>query len=438
MPTPNPNSPGADLSGNLPAISDETSAALDALLKKQEEDASPVSGATGATGPSGAAPARGADGKFLPRTEPAATGATGATGPGHDTTPGSNLPASGAVSGAASGAITDAFADVQAPQLKGKSAEAFENIKRLANEKLVALQTERDTLDKQVKELTEKAGRLDPKLEAELKELREFRRKLDVEADPEFKKFDEEHNTQAESIYGKLLAVGVPEHTVEKIKTMGGVFKVQWDPILEKLPSQARRFIEVKLTQLEDLRDKKSTAIATAKKNSEEFLTQRAQAGETAKKEFREKAATTLDTMLPKLDWFVEKKLTDKSTPEEKASAEAHNKLLTETKAAIKDAIDDDSAEMRAFLAVGLAQLMKLRADYSAATAAHKSEVETLKKELGEANALLEKIKKGSTNRLRDSAATTATNVPAGAANVNEKPADALDRARAEVEARRG
>jgi len=432
MPNPNPNSTGADLSGNLPSISDETSSALDALLKQQEE-AGPIEGNKGPTGPAAPAaePRDPKTGKFLPKTQPAATGATGPSG---DATP---PVVSGDATPPVSGAATDAFSDVQAPQLKGKSAEAFENIKRLANEKVTALQTERDAFEKQIKELTEKAGRLDPKVEAELKELREFRRKLDVEADPEFKKFDEESTTQAESIYGKLLAVGVPEHTVEKIKSMGGVFKVQWDPILEKLPSAARRFIEVKLTQLEDLKEKKSTAIATAKKNSEEFLTQRAQAGETAKKEFREKAATTLDTMLPKLDWFVEQKPTDKSTAAEKASIVEHNKLLTETKEAIKEAIDDDSPEMRAFLAVGLAQLMKLRADYSAATSAHKSEVTKLKAELDAANALLEKVKKGSTNRLRDTTATT-TITPGGAANVNEKPADALDRARAEVEARRG
>jgi len=428
MPNPNPNAHGADQSANLPSISAETSSALDALLKQQEDD-SPITGNAGPTGPSGdATPASGATGpedkrdpatgKFLPKGQPAATGPSG------DATP-------------VSGATTDAFADVQAPQLKGKSAEAFENIKRLANEKVTALQSERDAFEKQIKELTEKAGRLDPKVEAELKDLREFRRKLDVEADPEFKKFDEESSTQAESIYGKLLSVGVPEHTVEKIKSMGGVFKVQWDPILEKLPSAAKRFIEVKLTQLEDLKDRKSTAIASAKKNSEEFLTTRAQAVETAKKDFREKAATTLDTMLPKLDWFVEKKSTDKSTDAEKASITEHNKLLTETKEAIKEAIDDDSAEMRAFLAVGLAQLMKLRADYSAATSSHKSEVAKLKAELDAANTLLEKVKKGSTNRLRDTTATSSI-AAAGAGSINEKPADALDRARAEVEARRG
>jgi hypothetical protein len=432
MPNPNPNAPGADQSANLPSISDETSSALDALLKQQEDAVGPAPGTTGNKGPTGPAsaepiaePRDPKTGKFLPKTQPAASGTTGPSGAVTE-------PVTPPVSGS-----PDAFADVQAPQLKGKSAEAFENIKRLANEKVTALQSERDAFEKQIKELTEKAGRLDPKVEAELKDLREFRRKLDVEADPEFKKFDEESAVQTESIYGKLLSVGVPEHTIEKIKSMGGVFKVQWDPILEKLPSAAKRFIEVKLTQLEDLKEKKSTAIASAKKNSEEFLTQRAQAGETAKKEFREKAATTLDTMLPKLDWFVEKKPTDKSTPEEKASIGEHNKLLTETKEAIKEAIDDDSAEMRAFLAVGLAQLMKLRADYSAATSAHKSEVTKLKAELDAANALLEKVKKGSTNRLRDTTAI-ASIAAAGAGSINEKPADALDRARAEVEARRG
>jgi hypothetical protein len=135
------------------------------------------------------------------------------------------------------------------------------------------------------------------------------------------------------------------------------------------------------------------------------------------------------------MDWFVEKKPTDKSTEAEKASIVEHNKMLNDTKEAIKEAMEDDSPEMRSFLAVGLAQLMKLRVDYTSAISSHKAEVEKLTAELTAAKALLEKVKKGSTNRLRETPATT--NAPnAVGAGINEKPGDALDRHRAEVEAK--
>lgn len=424
MPAPtNPNAPGADLSANMPSISAETSSALDDLLKQQQDDNQPTPPAKPDPTPT---PARGPDGKFLKPAEPAPiVPATPPTEPKPDPAPEPKPDP----------APADPF-DVAPPaNLKPKAAEAFENVKRLAKEKVATLQAERDELDKKYKELSEKAGRVDPKVEQELKELREFRRKLDVEADPEFKKFDDEHNSNAESIYGRLKAVGVADTTIEKIKGMGGIFKVQWDPILEKIPSQARRFIEVKLTQLEDLRDKKAAAVAAAKKNSEEFLTQRAQAGEQSKQAFRAQASKSLDSMLPKMDWFVEKKPTDKSTEAEKASIVEHNKMLNDTKEAIKEAMEDDSPEMRSFLAVGLAQLMKLRVDYTSAISSHKAEVEKLTAELTAAKALLEKVKKGSTNRLRETPATT--NAPnAVGAGINEKPGDALDRHRAEVEAK--
>jgi len=433
MPNPNPNATGADLSANLPSISAETSSALDELLKQQSEQTDDP--------PKSSSP-RGPDGKFLSAGTETATGATGPSGVRGEKGPDdSGLEAASGPTGSpgptgSSGAV-DPFDAIQAPtNLKPKAAEAFDNVKRLAKEKVTALQSERDELEKKYKELSEKSGRLDPKVEAELKELREFRRKLDVEADPEFRKYDVESTTQAESIYGKLLSVGVAESTVEKIKSMGGIFKVQWDPILEKIPSQARRFIEVKLTQLEDLKEKKQAAVAAAKKNSEEFLQNRAAATETTKKEFRGNASKTLDTMLPKLDWFAEKKPTDKSTDAEKASIVEHNKFLTETKEAIKEAMEDDSPEMRAFLAVGLAQLMKLRVDYSSAISSHKSEVEKLRTELDAANKLLERVKKGSTNRLRESPATTSEVSTPGAGTVNERPSDALDRIRSEVEAK--
>lgn len=175
MPNPNPNAPGADLSANLPSISAETSSALDELLKQQsDEGGDPTPPVIKPT------PQRGPDGKFLPTT--GVTGASSPTGPqgspGVTGTPG-DTGASGPVVPGATGPTTgnpgptgpldpaDPFDAIQAPQnLKPKAAEAFDNVKRLAKEKLTALQAERDDLDKKLKELSEKSGRLDPKVEA--------------------------------------------------------------------------------------------------------------------------------------------------------------------------------------------------------------------------------------------------------------------------------
>ena len=410
--------------GDLPQTDPASGEALDALfadaLKKAEGT---PDGPTGPTGASGAAPDPGASG--TPAPDPGASGSTGATGAsGAAPDPGaSGTPAP----------VTD-FEKVELPpHVKPKTVTAFDDVKRLARDKISGL--EKELLDAKAKLVeTEKKlgdGAITPELKKEIEELREFRRQLDVEADPSFQKFDSQATVEAESIYSRLIGAGVSKETVDKIKSLGGVTKVEWDPILAKLGSADKRFIEVKLTQIEDFAEKKKRAIADAKKNSTEFLAKRTAETESSRKVAKEQSAQTFSQLSKGVDWLKTKTPDPKANGADKAAVEAHNKLVAEANETIKEALEDDSPEMKAILTMGVVRLVKADADL----ATTKSELEGVKKQLAEANALIAKIQGKSTGRLSSIPSDEPAPKP-GAGTLNERPADALDRLFKEAQAK--
>jgi hypothetical protein len=170
----------------------------------------------------------------------------------------------------------------------------------------------------------------------ELEELRAFRLKLDVEADPSFKKFDEQVTANVESIYSKLRAAGVGEESIKKIQELGGPGEVDWDSLSSKLNPQLKRYIDGKLFENEDLVEKKKQAIEAAKKNAGEFLKTREQELGKSTEANRKATETEINGMLPQMPWLKEREITANAKPEEKASAESHNKLISEIRENMK------------------------------------------------------------------------------------------------------
>lgn len=312
------------------------------------------------------------------------------------------------------------------PHSKPKSVEAFSQVKQMARERIAKAQEEVSALKDQVAKFEEaaKGAGIPPEVQKELDELRAFRKNMDVEFDPSFKQFDADIAANVEAIYAKLSASGTDEESIKKIKEFGGPQEVAWEKLSEKIPASVMRYIENKLFTNEDLAEKKKKAIETAKKNADVFLKGRSdelsKSGELRKKQVEGEMAA----MLPQLKWLDEKKPTK---PEEKPAADAHNKLVADIKEDIKAAMEDDSPQTRAILIAGFAQLRKVRADYEAFRASHKTEVEGLKEELKKQTDLVERIKKSSTTRLRDSSAPKGEDVPKKATDYNVEPSQAID-----------
>lgn len=315
------------------------------------------------------------------------------------------------------------------PNAKAKSGEAFSEVKRVAREKISLLATKTTELESKVAELTEKTkdGGLTPELKTELEELRGFRAKMDVEADPAFKSFDIKATEVTESIYAKLIAGGASQPVIDKIKALGGINEVSWEPLLKNLPEQIRRSIESKLVEVEDLGERKEKAIKEAKENAGKYLAERQQQTTKQKEISTQKALAYGEKLLAETDWMKPKPVPSGATPAEKTKIEDYNKFLKDASVAVSEAAKDDSPEMRAALGLGVAELMKVRRDFAEHKSSSEAQIKELKKNLEEAQALLEKIKKGSTQRLRN---TPASDEPATRKTTKEleSGAEAIDR----------
>lgn len=329
---------------------------------------------------------------------------------------------------------------------KPKTVDSFDKVKAVARERIAAVTKEREALAKEVETLKGKVVEGLPKeVEAELKALREFRAKIDVEADPAWTSYDKTVAENTESIYAKLLATpGIDQKSIDKIKELGGPQEVDWDGPNIKLPAQVRRFLDAKLVENESILEKKTKAIADAKNNAEQYLSTRREE-QTKGAQLQNKAVETeIEAMLPKFSWFRDLKAKEGATDAEKAAIDEHNKLIEDSRNTFKLAAEDNSPGTRAILAVGYAQLLKTRVDFgafrneaAAKEATAKAEKDALTKELEEVKAKLEKVKRSSTTRLRDTPAEDVnhTNKPKQV-DINTPGGEALDRQLAAIRAK--
>lgn len=326
------------------------------------------------------------------------------------------------------------------PYTKPKAAEAFATVKQIARQQIDAVIKEREELSAKLKTAEEKAsqaGKLPPEVEKELKELRDFRKRLDVEYDPSFKQFDSQIQQTDESILGKLKEIGVSEENIKKIRETG-VGEVEWDDILPKLPSQARRFVEAKLVSREDLGEQKKRAITTAKNNADGFIADREKEEERLATQVAQEVTTHFNELTSKLSWFKRATPPPTATPEEKAGAEAHNKFMDHVESVIKDAAEDDSPESKAILTLGYVQMMQLqretaamRAGLDSQTKAWEAKEAALNAKIKEQFDFIERIKRSSSSSFNSVPVVEGGVKPAKPIG-SESGQEALDRMRGE------
>ncbi len=312
------------------------------------------------------------------------------------------------------------------PHTRPKSKESFELVKKLARDKVAALEKERADLEAKVKELAEKGnGKVDPAIVKELDELRKFRSKLDVEADPAFAEYDTKAKNNVEAIFAKLAELNAPKESLDKIREMG-VENVDWDSV--KMSAQLRRFIESKLATNLDLADQKKAAIAEAKKNADEYLKTRRETFAKKSEDESKSVENEINALAKDFSWMSEKQSKTGATPEETASIEAHNKLATDIKGMMTEAVNDSSPRMRALLAIGTAQFVALRDEHARVKKDYETKLAAITKERDEAKAFVEKIKANSTNRMRETPAVPPVPKDKATNPLDERAGEALDR----------
>lgn len=321
------------------------------------------------------------------------------------------------------------------PHAKKNSAEAFSKVKTLAKLEIDRVTAAAAAAKKEAEELKAKLaeGRpLDENTEKELTELRAFRQKLDVEADPAFKEFDARIVSNGETILAKMKLVGFPDDYIAKVKEVG-VNEVDWEPILAKMPPSARRSIEAKLVENEDIAEQKTRAIAKAKENAGEYLKTREKSLSQSTEVFSAETKEKVSAYLPKLEWLKDQPIGKDAKPEEKKAIEAHNAFVKQIREDMDISIADNSAETKAILVVGYAQLRRVRADYENSKATWAAEKAALEKERDDAKGLVARVKSASTARLRESPATSPTSGAKKSDPLTESTGDSLDRLRDEA-----
>jgi hypothetical protein len=314
------------------------------------------------------------------------------------------------------------------PKASPRSAEAFASIKIKAAQEIAKRDEELSKVKADLEEVRKvTANALTPELEKEINELREFRVKLDIEADPKFKEFDRRAEGAANFIYSRLKANGVvTDEIIKSIKGYGGPANVDMEKIFEKITDpQLKRLVENKLVEIETAAFDKEQAIDRAKADVHGYVTERQKQNEQVGQAHQSATKAQLDTMMQNMKWLAPRKTEAGAKDEEKKAVETHNAFVKELNAEIGEALKDDSAQMRATLIAGTAQLLYLQQVHSAAL----GKTAELERQLVAANDFIAKYKRASGSGLKESAAPPSGKV-AEVRNVvdfNTPPTQSLD-----------
>lgn len=310
-----------------------------------------------------------------------------------------------------------------------KSAEAFAAVKIKAAQEISAREQKLAEAEKKNKELEDKLKTPVPEaLTKELESLREFRARLDIEADPKFKEFDTAISQTREFIYAQLKGnPAVTDETIESIKKYGGPENVNLDKLFASLKDPAlQRIVDSAITDIEKAKFNKQEAIKSAKANIASYVSERQKEWEQSASSFANQTRAHLTQYSSKLEWLKPKMVPDGADASAKKAVESHNEFVAATNKSLEEAISDDSAEMRAILITGMAQLLYTQRIQEATSAENKS----LKAEVAKLTEMVNKFKTGSTTRLRENnTAPGSGSIPAAkpADMLNVRPADALD-----------
>lgn len=285
--------------------------------------------------------------------------------------------------------------EYQLPQhTKPKTAESFAALKSAARTKLQEREAALAEAQKSLEDAKSKASQaMTPEQKAEFDRLAKLEKTILVQTDDYFKtNFDAKVVDAEQAVYTKLEQVGMSKENIDKIKNLGGPAKVDWDPLQEHLPTAARRFIDSKLVEIESVGIAKARALEEAKQNADVFLKQRRDVQEQERTHWATDVQKATEAHLSQLEWLKPRAVAAAAKPEERVSAEQHNKFVVEMQGAVKDFLTDNTPQTKALLILGTVQAFRRKMELEAVSAAYK-EVEA---RATKAETELEKIKKSS------------------------------------------
>jgi hypothetical protein len=315
-----------------------------------------------------------------------------------------------------------------APNASVKSSEAFSAVKVQAAREIAAREAELEKIRKENAELQEKLkNTAPPEALKELSEHREWRARLDIEADPKFKEFDKQIAQTHEFIYAQLKKnPAVSDDLIAQIKKIGGPDKTDFSKLWPLTNDPAlQRLVESKVADIEMTKFNKQQAIESAKQNVQQYMAQRQEQYAKSVTQHRDVTQQTYDNLAGKLEWFKPETVKAGADAAEKARVEDYNKFITETQGQLKEALNDDSPQMRAVMLTGMAQLFYLQRKHDQTLA----EKTGLEKQVAELSEKLDRFKKASLNRIKEGGAAPGAEakIEKKEGQLNVHTGDALD-----------
>ena len=301
----------------------------------------------------------------------------------------------------------DPYPDIQLPpNVRGKSAEAWAEVKQRFSTDLSARDSEIAQLKAQISEHEAKlksAVLPDPNRDKEIEDLRQFKAKLDIEADPNFhKQFDGKIEQAQNFIFTHLASAGFSKESIAKIKEIG-IDKVDWEGLSGKMEPQTSRLVQARLDEIEVAKYDKANALEAAKKNVDAYIQAQRQSYSQAGTKHVEETEQHLEDLTSKHLEFLRdpEPLKATATPDERAVFEAEAAHRQSIRDAMQAAKADDSPYMRAILIAGSGQLLNLKPRFEQLTEAHVA----LKSKYDTAMAWIDKVKAAGRARQKDAGA---------------------------------
>ena len=317
--------------------------------------------------------------------------------------------------------------------VKPATAAAFDNVKKVARERIAAqalvtttITEERDRLAKELADLKSTTRTITPEIESELTELRSVVSKHDVKYSQPYRDVQKTRDTAELELYALLKTAGLSDAHIAQARELGAA-NVDWDQVTG-LTKPTLRAIDAKIGAIEQADQQVQRLTEEAAKAPAAFVSPKdPRFWDDQTKRVTELSAQWMPTMAPRAI------PAGPSDAPEVQEAVRYNNDIKRVQDAVLEAQRDNSPEMKAALVGSIAQLADLQNTHKMTLLAservakeHTAEISKLNQEIATRQTELDRIKNASTVRLQSGAPAPGSKPGISLSLSSEEALDAL------------
>lgn len=317
--------------------------------------------------------------------------------------------------------------------VKPATAAAFDNVKKVARERIAAqaavtttITEERDRLALELADIKANTKTITPEIEQELTELRSVVSKHDVKYSQPYQDVQKARGTAETELFALLKAAGMSDAHIAQARELG-VQNVDWDQVTG-LTKPTLRAIDAKVGAIEQADNQAKLLTEEAAKAPASFVSPK----DPRFWDEQTKRVTELSAQWTPKIAMLPVPAGPQDSPEVQ-EALRHNNDIKRVQDAVLEAQQDNSPEMKAALVGSIAQLAVLQNQHRVTVLAservareHVAEVSRLNAEIKHRQDEIDRIKSASTVRLQSGAPEAASKPGISLALSSEEALDAL------------